>query len=82
MIINNSSLSFCFAVKPASQINKRKMADKVIDETADLGDRNNNSYTPEQESAVNRYLTPTLTYRSKTSYYLDSNNYMRFANPL
>jgi hypothetical protein len=29
---------------------------KNIDETADLGDDNNNSYTPEQESAVNRYL--------------------------
>ena len=35
---------------------------KIIDETADLGDNNNNSsigkssYTPEQESAVNRYL--------------------------
>lgn len=32
------------------------MDDKIIDETADLGDRNNNSYTPEQESAVNRIL--------------------------
>ena len=30
---------------------------KIIDETADLGDTNNNSsYTPEQESAVKRYL--------------------------
>ena len=39
-----------------------EVGDKIIDETADLGDDNNNSsngkssYTPDQEAAVNRYL--------------------------
>ena len=39
-----------------------EVGDKIIDETADLGDDNNNSsngkssYTPDQESAVSRYL--------------------------
>ena len=39
-----------------------EVGDKIIDETADLGDDNNNSsngkssYTPEQKSVVDRYL--------------------------